>query len=197
VKAAANITILLTVLACLAALMISVYPGVLNDLLFIAVLLAAIAVPVIGIVAVIVLIVLACQGRLKHMRLPWKLAGILFAILLCTYMLLKFYIPRRIAFAASRASFEQLLVQAPVSQYPAMPLNRWLGVYRVDAYAADSRGGVYFRVYSGNDGLGPDRMSYGFAYKPNMQGTPFGAAEYRVFSLGNGWYWFRASDDWS
>ena len=75
-------------------------------------------------------------------------------------------------------------------------MNQRLGIYLVDEYAADPRGGVYFRVYSGTDGIGPDQMSYGFAYKPNRKGTPFGAARHRLFRLGNDWYWFRASDDW-
>ena len=40
-------------------------------------------------------------------------------------------------------------------------------------------------------------MSYGFAYRPNRQGSPFGAARYGVWRLsGSDWYWFRASDDW-
>ena len=66
----------------------------------------------------------------------------------------------------------------------------------VDEYTADPRGGVYFRVHRGHDGIGPDVMSYGFVYKPNRIGTPFGAAGYHLFRLGNDWYWFRASDDW-
>ena len=76
------------------------------------------------------------------------------------------------------------------------PLNRRLGFYGVDEYAADPRGGVYFRVYTGGDGIGPDQMSYGFAHKPNSEGSPFGAASYRVHRLGGDWFWFEASDDW-
>ena len=51
-------------------------------------------------------------------------------------------------------------------------------------------------AHIGVDGISPDRMSYGFAYKPNAEGTPFGASRYRVFRLGDDWYWFRVSDDW-
>ena len=88
-----------------------------------------------------------------------------------------------------------MLRLAPPSSDRALPLNRRLGIFQVDEYAADPRGGVYVRVHSGGDGLGPDIMSYGFAYQPNSKGTPFGAAEYQTFAIGRGWYWFRASDD--
>jgi len=117
-------------------------------------------------------------------------------VLFGTCILLQFYVPRRMAFAVSRASFESIVPSARPSEYQGTLLNRRLGIYLVDEYAADSRGGVYFRVYRGSDGLGPDRISYGFAYKPNASGTPFGAAGCQLFRLGNDWYWFRASDDY-
>jgi hypothetical protein len=196
VKVASNVIIALTALACAVALVISVYPGVLNDLLFIGILLSVLVVPVVGIAGVTFLVVLARKGKLRGRRIPWTQVAVVFALLFGTYVLLKFYVPRRIAFAASRDAFEQMVPQATASEYQGTPFNRRLGVYKVDEYAADPRGGVYFRVYSGGDGIGPDRMSYGFAYKPNQKGTPFGAARYRLFRLGNDWYWFRASDDW-
>jgi hypothetical protein len=39
-------------------------------------------------------------------------------------------------------------------------------------------------------------MSYGFAYKPNQKGTPFGAAHYCWSQLVDEWYCFSTSDDW-
>jgi hypothetical protein len=193
VKVASNVIIALTALACAAALAISVYPGVLNDLLFKGILLLFLIVPVVGLVS---LIVLAYMVQLRGVGAPWMRMAAWFALLLGTCVLLKFYVPRRIAFAASRASFEQMVAHATPSDYQGTALNRRLGVYTVDEYAADPRGGVYFRVYQGRDGIGPDVMSYGFVHKPNRQGTPFGAAHYQVFRLGNDWYWFHASDDW-
>jgi hypothetical protein len=195
-KLAGNVIIALIALACLAALATSVYPGVLNDLLFMGILLSFLIAPVVFIVGGIVLLILARKGKLRGLRIPRTRAAIVFALLLGTYVLLKFYVPRRVAFAASRAAFEQMILQATPSEHQGTPLNRRLGIYMVDEYAADPRGGVYFRVHSGGDGLGPDRMSYGFAYKPNPRGTPFGAARYGLFRLGTDWYWFRASDDW-
>ncbi len=107
-----------------------------------------------------------------------------------------FDVPRRIAFAISRSSFEQSVQTAPAPGRPETPPGSHFGVYHVDEYAADSRGGVFFRVYTGPDGIGPDRMSYGFVFKPNPEGTPFGAAGYETHRLSRDWYWFCASDDW-
>lgn len=196
-KVIANAIVGLTAVACGAALAVSVYPGALNALLFVTALLSVVGVPVAGVVALVGLIVLARRRKLRAVRVPWGRAAVVGALLFGTYVLLKFYVPRRVAFAASRASFERMVPQAPPSPARGVaPLNTRLGIYSVDAYAADPRGGVYFRVYSGADGFGPDRMSYGFAHRPNPTGTPFGAARYRTFPLGDGWYWFRASDDW-
>jgi hypothetical protein len=128
---------------------------------------------------------------------PLPLRQIMIApVVVCiTYALLKFYVPRRIAFMACADKFDAYVANAPVSEYNGQPLARWLGVYRVTQYAADARGGVYFQTGTGPDGIGPDVMSYGFAHRPNRQGTPFGAAHYRVWHLHGDWYWFRGSDD--
>ena len=195
-KVARNLAVVLTALVCLLALAISVYPGVLNDLMFLLILLSFVVVPVVGIIGAITLLVLARRGRLKGAAIPWGHAVAVVAILFGTYVLLKLYVPRRIAFAASRSAFQRLVAEAPTSDHHGTALNKRLGIYRVDEYAADPRGGVYFRVHSSSDGIGPDVMSYGFCHNPNPKSTPFGAAHYRVSWLGNGWYWFRASDDW-
>jgi hypothetical protein len=39
-------------------------------------------------------------------------------------------------------------------------------------------------------------MSYGFAFRPNGRGTPFGNAHYRQCRLFGDWYVFAASNDW-
>lgn len=117
-------------------------------------------------------------------------------VLVClTLGLLTFYVPRRIAFLAFRGSFERHLAAAQVSDYGGAPLG-WVGIYRVDEYAADARGGVYFRTTTTADEIGPVTLSYGFAYRPNREGTPFGASGYRIYRLYGDWYWFEASDDW-
>ncbi len=195
-RAIRNSFIALIALACVIVLAISIYPGVLGDLLLLSFLLAFLVVPVIGLAAILVLFVLGLKGQLKVIRIPWKQAVVVLALLVCACGLMILNVPRRIAFATSRSSFEKFVPQATPSEYGGTVLNRCLGVYHVDQYAADPRGGVYFRVFSGADGIGPDVMSHGFAHKPNTKGTPFGAASYGVYHLGNDWYWFCASDDW-
>lgn len=130
-------------------------------------------------------------AAVKARRLPaFPLRQVLVApLVVClTYGLLKFYVPRRVVFFACQSQFEPYLASAPVSEYQGKPLGRWLGVYRVDEYAADPRGGVYFRTGTGRDGIGPDRMSYGFAHRPNRQGSPYGAARYGTWRQSDDWY---------
>src|SRR5688572_7220766 len=121
-KAAANVVIALTALACLAALAISVYPGALNELLFRVILLSLVAVPVVAIAGITALIVLARKGKLQGVRIPWARTGVVLALLLCTSGLLKLYVPRRIGFAVSRAAFERLVPLAPPSEHQGTPL---------------------------------------------------------------------------
>jgi hypothetical protein len=46
------------------------------------------------------------------------------------------------------------------------------------------------------DGIGPDTMSYGFAFKPNPEGTPFGRSGYSYSHVVGDWYVFSASNDY-
>jgi len=151
--------------------------------------------PLIGGLAVAWFVV-AVMRAVERQRPPsFPLRRLLFtpSIVVLTFALLLFYVPRRIAFWFVRGEFERHVASAVRSKSGGKPLGR-IGIYAVDEYAADPRGGVYFRSGS-QPSWGPDRVSYGFAYKPNKKGTPFGAAEYGVWPLGGGWYWFRASDD--
>ena len=97
------------------------------------------------------------------------------------------------AFGLARPRLEAAVSAAPVSGHQGDRLGRFFGPYFVDRYGADPRGGVYFRVMTFSDLF--DTMSGGFAFRPNRDGTPFGAAKYEVFPLGGDWYWFWASDD--
>jgi hypothetical protein len=117
-------------------------------------------------------------------------------ISILSFVLILTGIPMRVAFLLSRSSFEQYAAMATASKHDSEPLERWLGVYFVDRYAADAGGGVYFRTHAGADGIGPDTMSYGFAFRPNPKRTPFGSARYRVTHVTGDWYSFSASDDW-
>jgi hypothetical protein len=188
-----KIITLVIVVASAASLAISIWPGWLNDLRFIAVVIGLFAVPITLLAIGAFLFVQYRRGNLRGAEFPWKYTAIMLLILITTYAALQFYIPRRIAFAACRSSFQQIVDGGVVEN---REFNRRIGPYLIDVCLVDDRGGSYFRVYSGADGIGPDVMSYGFCYEPNRDGSPFGAAHYRTFRLGNGWYWFRASDDW-
>lgn len=204
IKILGKIAICITLLISVAILIISIYPGALNSFFFPVMLVSIVCVPIFAVLAII-FCGLRILGRrdLQSIKLPWQTfvlwreVAIIAGIVLVCYVLLKFYIPRRLAFMISQSAFEQVRVQLPISAKRNIKLNRKLGLYEVDEYAIDSRGGVYFRVFwgGGGDGLSPDTISYGFAYQPNSEGSPFGAAKYQVFYLYGDWYWFRVSDD--
>ena len=112
-----------------------------------------------------------------------------------TIGMLAYDVPLRIAFAGSRGGFEQRLRLAPSTTNPVAQ-GQTIGIYNVDKCAADARGGVYFRTGTTKVGfLDYDTVSSGFVYRPNTEGTPFGADSYRLGRLSGDWYWFRASAD--
>jgi hypothetical protein len=118
------------------------------------------------------------------------------AVFTATLILLVSFLPLRVGFLTCRSEFDALVPSAVASvadRDGAFPERR-IGIYRVDEILADPRGGIYFRTGTGPT-LGPDQMTYGFAYRPNGKGSPFGAAEYVVRRVWGDWYWFQASDD--
>lgn len=187
---AGKVVTIATAVAGFAALVISIHPGLLNDLLFFAVLVAVVMALPVGITLVIYALISYRRGDIW---IPWAEMKIALLILSVTLVALYFYLPLRISFAACRGSFEALLVSSPASD---PRFDRRIGPYRIDQCLVDDGGGTYFRVHEGGDGIGPDTISYGFCHLPDPQGSPFGAAKYRTYPLGNDWYWFRASDDW-
>lgn len=189
-----NITIITTGVICLGSLAAGIYPGLLIDVLLWGVIGALAISPLVGLVACVGLIVVWSRGRLQWARPLWKRLMIVPAFLAVTGALLIVEAPRRVAFWASRARFQQSVSLAPTDG--VRKLDRRVGLYWVDKCAADPRGGVYFGVYTGHDGIGPDQMTYGFVYQPNPLGTPFGAARYCTWPLGSDWYCFAASNDW-
>jgi len=195
----ASILVLVISIACSAGLLVlSLWPGAFDTLYFIVLLTAVFWVPLAGIGA-LVLLVLAIRMVIKGAE--GSRACLVRLVLACAIPLLSLalvftHTPLRLAFTFCRPSFEPWVESAPASQYGGETLNRRIGIWRVDEYAADSRGGVYFRVGTGPDNLGPDTMSYGFAFKPNPEGSPFGNAKYRRLRLTGDWFSFEASDDY-
>lgn len=182
-----------TALVCVAALAVSVYPGWLGYLLFVGTLYGIVWAPFVLVVLGAGVFMLLLRGVIQVARIERKQVGVTIVLLMTTYLALRYYIPRRIAFEWCRSSFQQIVDGGVNSDHD---FDRGIGLYHVDECLVDDRGGTYFRVFSNADGIGPDLVSYGFCYKPNSEGSPFGAADYRTFRLGNDWYWFLVSDDW-
>lgn len=188
------------VAVCLGALILlwsSLYPGKLLDYLFLGIIFAPIIV-VVGIVAVpwyiLSLLKRHDQGRLA--RVPvWEMLAT-FVLVVVVLILISYSIPRQAAFLASRSAFEQAAKTVPAGRDRPVSIKTRLGFYYVDECGIDPRGGVYFRIYAGADGLGPDIISYGVVKGPNSRGTPFGAAGYGLIHIVDDWYWFSASNDW-
>jgi len=181
----------ITIAGGIVLLVMSLWPGYAGGCLLL------LALPLIAMLGLAWLIVVALAASHAKGTKPLRVRQVLVApLVVClTYGMLTFYIPRRIAFRVVQSRFDSLVPSATVSEDGGTKLDRWLGIYHVDEYAADPRGGVYFRTGSAPDGISPDTMSYGFAFQPNGKGTPFGEARYVVRSLGRGWYWFEVSDD--
>jgi hypothetical protein len=203
----------LAALGSIILLGLSAYPGVLVDLLFVGILLSPLWLPPLGIVFLVVLFFRARSTRKKllepdldlgdedvgggKLSVPqWRPILISAFIVIVSLVLIMTGLPKRVAFLISRPAFQRHVSRAPASEYEGEALGRFLGSYYVDRYAADPRGGVYFRTHAGPDGIGPDTMSYGFAYKPNPKGTPFGRAAYHLSHVTGDWYVFLASNDY-
>lgn len=191
-KLTANIVLVLAIMVSTSALLASVYPGALQDILFWVILTSILWLPLFTIGGIMLLAALI-RRRTKPRELPLVRLGLACAILISSYVAIRYYVPRRIAFTASRADFKAMIAHAPV-QESAAPLNQRLGLYVVTDYATDPRGGTYFRVYQ-TSGFMRDTRSYGFVLKPNRGGTPYGGESYKLHPLGNGWYWFRAAEE--
>ena len=139
------------------------------------------------------LIIAILYWRCKIINTHFLLAPIL---LLCCYCAIKFYIPRRIVFHFCHSAFDGQIKDVLFNGSPDSPveLNKNIGIYHVDKCVQDSRGGIFLRTGISCDII--DTISSGFVYKPNREGTPFGAAKYRLGYLEDDWYWFCVSDDY-
>lgn len=116
-------------------------------------------------------------------------------LLLAVSMLLTLEIVRSAVFSYFCSDFRVLLPAAPDDYYRDAHNNQRIGPYEVDVFCKDERGGVYFRTSTMPDGLGPDIISYGFAYRPNLIGAPFGKSSYKINRIYGDWYVFSISDD--
>jgi hypothetical protein len=189
-----NVVFVLTATGGIGALVLSVWPGVLEDTVweFPGIL---VALPLIGGWA---LLLLGLSFREIFSAAPaiqprWGIWSSIVALAMVAALWL--HIPQRLAFAVFQPQFRDLLkVNVPGTKIQELTCT--VGPYQLDAVGKDQAGGTYFRTHVGPDGIGPDQRSWGFAFQPHGPPTPFGSAAYRQQKLIGHWYIFSVSDDW-
>ena len=117
---------------------------------------------------------------------------IVLVALVLTPILLTTLAPRRLVFNRYQPQLETLLANPPPpGDRSTANLNADFGLFWIDEWGSDARGGTYFRTMVGAP---PERRSFGFAYRPNSEGSPFGDTGYELQHLKGDWYSFAASD---
>jgi hypothetical protein len=182
-----------SILIALTLLGMSVFPGVIYSTIL-SPLGFFIALPLLG--GLLLCIAIGAARDWSHGRPFSSSFGFLSAILVvATGALVWLQVPRRIAFSISRPSFDTFIRAGEIPS-ENQPFEQRFGIFPTEAIRRDSRGGIYFRTHHCGDGLGPDEMSFGFAYQPNPTTSPFGAAGYRMHRVSRDWYSFSVSDDY-
>jgi len=188
------ITFGLTVFGAIALLGMSVSPGVLQVVLF-DFPLGCLFLPCVG-AFLVVLIALAAwdlSGKRPEQQRRW---GIWSAVVMATAIgLVWLHLPQRLALFMYSSELQGLVDVAPVDGFRRGTLKRWIGPFYIDQYGIDHAGGAYFRTFTGPDGIGPDEMQYGFAFRPSGEGPPFGRSRHRLRHLFGDWYTFEGSSD--
>jgi hypothetical protein len=181
-----------SIFGCFCALVTSAYPGQLHIVLWLF------WVPALAAWAFLVgaMSVGELASRIRetipaYAHRPLRVASV--AAIVLTVPVLFTAIPLSLGFRTHVSLFRRHVESAPVLD--GGERLGWLGIYYVDSYAKDSRGGVYFRLNTSPDGFF-DTYSYGFAFQPSAEGSPFGNKLYAIEKLQGDWYTFRASNDW-
>lgn len=132
------------------------------------------------------------HGGWRSRTIELLAAGLLLGM--TTAALLWFRVPRRAAFTAFREELKTLVEDPTLFPGGERMVGRFVGPWYVDVLRADERGGVYLRTWTSYQFV--DTVSYGFAFRPNETGSPFGAAGYGLRPVARDWSEFSASDDW-
>ena len=182
-----RIILFVTLVICVTVLSINIYSGAIDSFLLPILLVSIICMPIFIIVSIFALIVLGRRGILTKIAVPWKLIQAIAGILLVSYIMLKLYIPRRLAFMVSQSAFEQIIVDEKLTP------NRQFSFYKVEKNTIDAGGNKYFYISSRGEGIiGIDVVSYGFTYQPNRNESSV-TSSYQLFHLYGNWNWFRVS----
>jgi hypothetical protein len=188
--------LLIVVMLAITSLLLplSVYPGLLSELGFLAAISSPFWLPAACVTCwVFVDVRREVADVLGPPSAPrrWLVPAALVVILNCG--LLWAGAPRRLAFVHARSAFETCVAAARRSHSVGESFDRRLGLYHVDRLASDPRGGVYFRTRSSPDMFRARTITYGFSFRPNPAGCPFGDEQYTLAHVVGDWYAFQAS----
>lgn len=124
-------------------------------------------------------------------KFPSRTAILVAVVVLCVGVILyAFSVPTRVAFWFAQPDFTDAQNVSDINSLK----DRRIGIWTVQEAEVDERGGMFIVTSTGADMI--DKVSSGFAYQPNLQGTPFGAAQYSLTQLSGDWYRFYVTDDW-
>jgi hypothetical protein len=174
---------------------LSIYPGVASELAFFAAIASPLWLPAAFLcwwAFVDAARELADRFEPYPRRRRWLGAFVLVLALNCS--LLWFEAPRRLAFFRAKRAFEASVHDAPMAYSDRREFDRRFGPYHVDQRTADPRGGVYFRTRAARGAFQASKLTYGFAYRPNPAGSPFGDEQYALSHIEGDWYVFRAAE---
>jgi len=190
------LVLVIAFLCSVAVLVLSVWPGVVPNMALFATATLIFWLPAAGVVGLLLMFFLGRMSVKNPKGATLAILRFIFAGLLVLASIIGavFAIPQRAVFPIFRSSFEEVVNSEELSKNKEGELDRRIGIWKVDRYGTDRRGGVYFRMRTVADG--PDQISYGFVYQPNTDGTPFGNAQYFTRQLTKDWYNFCASDDY-
>ena len=173
---------LLTIVLSLVALGLSMVPGVLGQFLVWPVYALA------GVYAAVA-VGLSLRALVRGPNLSRGHALIVLANVVLTPYLLEARTVQALVFDRKRPQFEALLPQAPPpGRHESVLLAADFGIFIVDRWGTDDRGGVYFRSVQ------TAHTSYGYAYRPNAIGSPFGDVGYELYPLADDWFAFAARE---
>ena len=142
-----------------------------------------------------------------RLNVKWLVAAACLAVL-AGGLAMTTVVPRLYFNVFARSAFDQAVVGVQANGLPTgsrrdSNYDRRVGGFYVDEVHVDAFGGIWFRYGSYPDMI--DEVSFGYYYRPPNAATPtnrygdptspFGAAGMWQVGLGDGWYFFQASND--
>lgn len=135
----------------------------------------------------------------KALRWLWMIDAWVIGL---TIIFLSINVPLKWSFSQVESSFSWL-VGWDLEPGAIAFVEQQFGPYYINEIAHSELGGIYLWMRPPSF-VPSDRTNYGFAYRPNSQGSPFGGGaesdrDYEIHPIYGDWYWFQdnfGSDDW-